>query len=137
MPKIMEQRLETLQTVGVGVVFVALSFQFNGTGAPTLVRGLKCAVARADTGIFTVTMPGGAPQVVGIVPGMCETGAKGGGTNTGIALESCSVSNTAGTFGLRVMNMGTTSLIDVSLASTVRATVFVALAGSDVRLKGA
>lgn len=122
--------------MGVDVVFVPVSFQFNGVSAPLLVRGLQCQVARADTGLFTVTLPGGCPQIFAVVPGMLETGVKGAGGTAGVALESCSVSSTAGTFGLRVMTMGTTTLVDVAAASTVRANVFVAMAASDVRLKG-
>lgn len=136
MPKLKERRLEDLQTLGVGVVAVPISFGLNGTSAPTTVRGLQCSVARADTGLFTVTMPGGGVQVVSVFVAK-EAGTKGANLTASWDLESCSVNATAGTFGVRTMNSGTSTLIDVAASATARVNCVVWVATSDVRLRGA
>lgn len=126
------RRLETLQSMGIDPVALPFSFQLNGVSAPTLVQGLQCSVARSDTGLFTVTLPAAFPSASAVMLGLPEvTGAKGGGSTSGLQFEAAG-SPISGTFQIRTMNAGTTTLVDVAASTTVRVNgvVFAAAAGT-------
>lgn len=133
---IMTMRGEELKVpLATRMVAVPLSFQLNGTSAPSNVRGLRCSVARSDTGLFTVTLPGTGPTVTAVFVGAPEvTGTKGGGSNSGIGLEAFGTP-TSGTFGVRTMTGGTTTLIDVAASATVRVNCVLFIDGTDLRSK--
>lgn len=132
MPSLKNRRLELVSTLGIETVLVPVSFQLNGTSAPTNVQGLQCSVARSDTGLHTVTLPAAFPTCMAVIATREVTGAKGGGQNAGIAVEPYG-SPTSGTFGVRVMTMGTTTLIDPAASTTVRINCLLVCAAAGTR----
>jgi uncharacterized spore protein YtfJ len=132
MASLKNRRLEGVRTMGIETVLVPVSFQLNGTSNPTSVQGLQCSVARSDTGLHTVTLPAGFPTTMCVFADREVTGAKGGGQTAGIAIEPYG-SPTSGTFGVRVMTMGTTTLIDPAASTTVRVNCLLVVAAAGTR----
>jgi hypothetical protein len=106
---------KTLQTPAIETVAIPLSWAPNGTSAPdsAAFKGYISTVARSDTGLFTVTLKSGFPDIVSVqlTP---QFNTKGGTGVTGQKWELGSISSTAGTIDLRLMNDGTTTLSDLA-----------------------
>ena len=136
MPSLKNRRLESVTTMGIETVLIPVSFQLNGISAPLLVQGLQCTVARSDTGLHTITLPAGFPTVMAILAGDQVIGAKGGGAVPGLKIESTGLPN-SGTFGVRVMTAGTTTLIDPAASTTVRVNCMLLCAVTDARARRA
>lgn len=134
MGSLKNRRLERAWTMGIETVLIPVSFQLNGTSDPTAVQGLQCTVARSDTGLHTVTLPAGFPTTMCVFADREVTGAKGGGQNAGIAIEP-SGNPASGTFQVRVMTMGTTTLIDPAASTTVRVNCFLVVAAAGTRAR--
>lgn len=127
MANLTHMRLEEMQTIGIKTVCVPFSFQLNGTSAPTNAQGLKCSVARSDTGLFTVTLPSAFPTTMAVLVGAEVTGAK-----LGLLVEA-SGSPISGTFQVRTMTLGTTTLVDVAASATVRVNCLLIAAAAGTR----
>jgi hypothetical protein len=132
MASLKNRRLEVVKTMGIETVLVPVSWQLNGTGAALLRQGLQCTIARSDTGLWTVTLPAGFPTTMCVFADREVTGAKGGGSLAGIAIEPYGAP-TSGTFGVRVMTMGTTTLIDPAASTTVRVNCLLVVATAGTR----
>lgn len=132
MASLKNRRRETVTTLGIETMLLPVSFQLNGTSAPTGVQGLQCSVARSDTGLFTVTLPAGFPTTMMVLADREVTGAKGGGQNAGVAIEPAGTP-TSGTFQVRTMTMGTTTLIDVAASASVRVNCLLVVAAANTR----
>jgi hypothetical protein len=132
MPSLKNRRLEGVKTMGIECVLIPVSWQLNGTGAALAVQGLQCSVARSDTGLWTVTLPAGFPSTSAVFADREVTGAKGGGSLAGIAIEP-SGNPASGTFQVRVMTAGTTTLIDPAASTTVRINCLLVAAAAGTR----
>ena len=132
MPSLKNRRLEGVRTMGIESVIIPVSFQLNGVSAPLLVQGLQCTVARSDTGLFTVTLPAGFPSTSCVITDREVSGAKGGGQTAGIQIEPYGTP-TSGTFGIRTMTQGTTTLIDVAASATVRVNCLLVVSAAGTR----
>lgn len=135
MGKPTNRREEYLRSLGkIKQTVIAGSFQPNGTSAPASVRGFA-AVNRSDTGIFQVALPGncGFPTE-GILARTltAEFATKGGNGTAGLKVEWGSMSVTAGTFDIRLMNDGTTTLVDLSGAAGDRINFVIVAANTGV-----
>lgn len=132
MPSLKNRRLEELKTMGIESVLIPVSWQLNGTGSALLPQGLQCSIARSDTGLWTVTLPAGFPSTSAVIVDREVTGAKGGGQNAGIAVEPYGTP-ASGTFGVRVMTNGTTTLIDPAASTTVRINCLLVVSAAGTR----
>lgn len=132
MASLKNRRLETVRTMGIETVILPVSWQLNGTSTALAVQGLGCSVARSDTGLWTVTLPAAFPTAMAVFVDREVTGAKGGGSTAGIQLEA-SGSPISGTFQVRVMTQGTTTLIDPAASTTTRINCLVVAAAAGTR----
>ena len=107
------------------ITLVPISFQFNGTSDPTALKGFVRSVTRSDTGLFTVNLPCGFPDIPVVCLGVPMFNTKGGAGTTGIKYELASIDATAGTIGLRLINDGTTTLVDLAANANNRAQLFI------------
>lgn len=103
------RKKDWLWTYGIEIAAIPFSFAPNGVSAISAAstKG-PVTVTRSDTGIFSVALAGGAPQILAITLMNEST------TKTALCVESTSVSATAGTFALRTMTVGTTTLVDIA-----------------------
>lgn len=132
MGSLMNRRTETVSTLGIKGMMIPFSYQLNGTSAPVNFQGLGCTVVRADTGLHTVTLPAGFPTTTFVYVGGMVKGTKGGGSNSGLAFEAFG-SPESGTFGIRIMNGGTTTLVDPAASTTVYVNGLIFAAGAGTR----
>lgn len=132
MPSLKNRRLERLQTMGIEAVLIPVSWQLNGTSTALSPQGLQCTIARSDTGLWTVTLPAGFPSTSAVMVSKHVIGAKGGGQTAGVDFEVYG-SPESGTFGVRVMTMGTTTLIDPAASTTVRVNCLLVAAAAGTR----
>jgi hypothetical protein len=126
--------METVQTIGIKATIIPFSFQLNGVSTPLAAQGLGVSFARSDTGLWTGTLAAGCPSTSCVFVAPWVKGAKGGGSTSGLYLEPYG-SPESGTFGIRIMNAGTTTLVDPAASTTalVSGVVFVAAAGTRSR----
>ncbi len=134
MASLKNRRLENVKTMGLESVLIPVSWQLNGVSTALLTQGLQCTIARSDTGLWTVTLPAGFPSTSCVLVDREVTGAKGGGQTAGIALEAYGTP-TSGTFGVRVMTQGTTTLIDPAASTTVRVNCLLVVAAAGTRAR--
>lgn len=119
-----------LQTIGNGAEdYIAIPLSFAPNGATTVLsttsfKGFIKTAVRSDTGIFTVTMPCGFPEIVALDLN-AQFLTKGGAGTTGQSLELGAVSSTAGTIEIRCMNTGTTTLTEIAADAANRINVVV------------
>lgn len=132
MASLKNRRRETVTTMGLETMLIPVSWQLNGVSTALAVQGLQCSIARSDTGLWTVTLPAGFPTTVCVLTDREVTGAKGGGQTAGIQLEPYGTP-TSGTFGVRVMTQGTTTLIDPAASTTVRVNCLLVVAAAGTR----
>ena len=132
MASLKNRRLETVQTMGIESVLIPVSWQLNGVSTALAAQGLQCTIARSDTGLWTVTLPAGFPSASFVIADREVTGAKGGGQLAGIAIEPYGTP-TSGTFGVRVMTNGTTTLIDPAASTSVRVNCLIVAAAAGTR----
>lgn len=134
MASLKNRRLETLKTMGIESVVMKVSWQLNGTSTALSAQAIGCTLARSDTGLWTVTLPAGSPTCEAVFVSKHVVGAKGGGQTAGVDFETYGAPE-SGTFGVRVMTMGTTTLIDPAASATVRVNclAFLATAGTRSR----
>jgi hypothetical protein len=120
--------LHVLGTGAQDYIAIPMSFAPNGTDQPaaTSHKGYIKTALRSDTGLFQLTMPSGFPDIVNVqlTPSF---NTKGGAGTTGLKWELGDVSASAGTIDLRLMNDGTTTLVDLAAHANNRLnlTVFV------------
>ena len=132
MGSLKNRRLERVWTMGLETVLIPVSWQLNGTSTALAQQGLQCTLARSDTGLWTVTLPAGFPTTMAVIADREVTGAKGGGQTAGIAIEPYGTP-TSGTFGVRVMTAGTTTLIDPAASTTVRVNCLLVVSAAGTR----
>ncbi len=132
MASLKNRRLETVKTMGIEAVLVPVSWQLNGVSTALATQGLQCTIARSDTGLWTVTLPAGFPSTSCVLADREVTGAMGGGSTAGIAIEPYGTP-TSGTFGVRVMTMGTTTLIDPAASTSVRINCLLVVSSAGTR----
>ena len=132
MASLKNRRLESVKTMGIECVLIPVSWQLNGVSTALLPQGLQCSIARSDTGLWTVTLPAGFPSTSAVIVGKQVIGAKGGGQTAGVDMEPYG-NPESGTFGVRIMTSGTTTLIDPAASTTTRVNCFVAAAAAGTR----
>lgn len=119
-----------LKTLGTGAEdYVAIPLSFAPNGATTVLvatsfKGFVKTAVRSDTGIYTVTMPCGFPEIVALDLN-AQFLTKGGTGTTGQSLEIGAVSATAGTIEVRCMNTGTTTLTEIAADAANRINIIV------------
>lgn len=132
MASLKNRRLENVTTMGIESVLIPVSWQLNGVSTALLPQGLQCTIARSDTGLWTVTLPAGFPSTSAVLVDRQVIGAKGGGAIPGIQVEAYGTP-ASGTFGVRVMTQGTTTLIDPAASTTVRINCLLVAAAAGTR----
>ncbi len=124
----LNRELRPLKTVGAGAEdYVLTGFSFAPNTAVTVLdatafKGFVSTIVRSDTGVFTVTLPCGFPDIVCIDVNP-QHATKGGTGTAGLTYELGAVSATAGTMTINVMTAGTTTLVDVPANAATRVNV--------------
>lgn len=125
------KRTEDLRSLGkIKQIVVAGSFQPNAQSAPAAQLGLG-TVSYSSTGLFSVVLPNGMPQLLGVqvTP---QFATKGGVGTAGLKLEVGTVSVSTGTFQIRMMADGTTTLTDLAGAAGDRINYYLHFANTGV-----
>lgn len=122
---------EELRALGkIKQTVVAGSFQPNNTGVPLVQRGFG-TVTRSSAGLFSVALPNGMPELLSVQVSP-QFATKGGTGTAGLKLEVGTVSVTTGTFEIRMMTEGTTTLVDLAGAAGDRINYFLHFANTGV-----